>query len=66
MALCCEAPCEQNLIFFVEIWKKLDQTKRMRPTGTFSDHPFRSYSSLKMTCLKMKRKNRSGFMFMFL
>jgi hypothetical protein len=36
-----------------EIWKKLDQTKRMQPTGTFSDHLFRSYSKLKMTCLKI-------------
>jgi hypothetical protein len=33
----------------------------MQPTGTFSDQPFRSYSSLKMSCLKMKSKNRSVF-----
>jgi hypothetical protein len=25
-----------------EIWKELDQMKRMLLTGTFSDHPFRS------------------------
>jgi hypothetical protein len=37
-----------------EIWKELDPMKRMRPTSTFSDHLLRSYSSLKMTCLKMK------------
>jgi uncharacterized metal-binding protein len=30
------------------IWKELDQMKRMRPTGIFSDHPFRSYNSLKI------------------
>jgi hypothetical protein len=35
-----------------EIWKELDQTQRIQPTGIFSDQPFRSYSSLKMTCLK--------------
>jgi hypothetical protein len=43
-----------------KIWKELDQTKRMRPTGTFFDHPFRSYSSLKMKCLKIKCKNHSN------
>ena len=31
-----------------EIQKELDETKRMRPTGTFSDHSFRSYSCLKI------------------
>jgi hypothetical protein len=52
---CCEAPREKN----GKVWKELDQTKRMRPT--FSDQPFKSYSSLKMTCLKMKSKNCSVF-----
>jgi hypothetical protein len=42
-----------------KIWKELNQTKRMRPTGTFFDYLFRSYSSLKMTCLKIKCKNQS-------
>jgi hypothetical protein len=36
-----------------KIWKELNQTKRIRPTGTFYDRPFQSCSSLKMTCLKM-------------
>jgi hypothetical protein len=44
-----------------EIRKELDQTQRMQLTGTFSDQTFRSYSSLKMTCLKKKCKNRSVF-----
>ena len=44
-----------------EIWKELDQTKRMRPTGIFSDHPFRSYSSLKMSCLKRNVKTAAFF-----
>jgi hypothetical protein len=35
-----------------EIWKKLDQMKGMRPARTFPDHPFKSYSSLKMKYLK--------------
>jgi hypothetical protein len=47
-----------------EIWKELDQTQKMQPTGTFSDQPFRSYSSLKMTCLTMKCKIRSVFLFL--
>jgi hypothetical protein len=48
-----------------EILKKLVRSgKRMRPTGTFFDYLFRSYSSLKMTGLKMKCKNLSGFMFL--
>jgi hypothetical protein len=34
---------------------------KMRPSGTFSDPPFKSFRSLKMTCLKMKYKNRSVF-----
>jgi hypothetical protein len=42
-------------------WEVLDQTQRMQPTGTFSDQLFRSYSSLKMTGLKIKSKNRSVF-----
>jgi hypothetical protein len=44
-------------------WTKLrkDQTKRMQPTGAFPNHPFKSYSSLKMVCLKMKFKNRNVF-----
>jgi hypothetical protein len=25
-----------------EIWKELEKTKRMPPTGTYSDHSFRS------------------------
>ena len=50
---CWEALCEWNLRNG-EIWKELDQTKNLRPTGTFSDYLFRSYSSLKMTCLKVK------------
>jgi hypothetical protein len=29
--------------------ERADQTKRMRPTGTFFDPPFRSYRSLEMT-----------------
>ena len=44
-----------------EIWKELDQTKRMQPTGIFSDHPFRSYNSLKMTCLKRILKSAAFF-----
>ena len=44
-----------------EIWKELDQTKKMWPTGIFSDHPFRSYSCLKMTCLKRNIKTASFF-----
>jgi hypothetical protein len=44
-----------------EIWKELDQTQRMQPTKFFSDQPIRSYSSFKMTCLKMKSKYRSIF-----
>jgi hypothetical protein len=31
-----------------EIWKEPDQMKRKQPTGNFSDHPFRSYSNLKI------------------
>ena len=38
----CEAPCEGKFKKIDEIWKDLDKTKRIRPTGTFSDHPFRS------------------------
>jgi hypothetical protein len=33
----------------------------MRPTVTFSDDSFRSYSSLQMTSIKRKCKNRSSF-----
>jgi hypothetical protein len=40
-----------------KIRNELDQTKRLRPTVTFADHSIRSYSSLKMTCLKMKLQN---------
>jgi hypothetical protein len=49
---------------FYTVAAKLDQTKRMRPTGTFSDHPFKSYSSLKLTCLKMKCKSHSDLVFL--
>jgi hypothetical protein len=45
----------------LKIWKELDQTKRMQPTRMFSDHPFKSYSSLKMTCLKRNVKTADFF-----
>jgi hypothetical protein len=48
-----------------KIWKELDQTQRMRPTGTFFDYPFRSYISLKMACLKMKCKKHSGLFIIY-
>jgi hypothetical protein len=41
--------------------KELDQTKRMGPTEIFSDHLFKNYSSLKMTCLKRKVKTAAFF-----
>jgi hypothetical protein len=44
-----------------EIWKELGQKKRMRPTGVFSDNLFRSYSSLKKTCLKRNIKTAAVF-----
>mgnify|MGYP006106163935 CR=1 FL=1 len=47
-----------------EIRKELDKMKRMRPTGTFFHYLFRSYSSLKITCLKMKCKNRIVLLFL--
>jgi hypothetical protein len=51
-----------NEIFLnCEIWKELDQTKRMQPTGIFSNHLFRGYSSLKMTCLKRYVKTEEFF-----
>jgi hypothetical protein len=31
-----------------KIWKELEITKRMRPTGTFFDYPFRNGGQLKM------------------
>jgi hypothetical protein len=37
-----------------EIWKELDQMKRMRLTGIFFDHPFRSYSSFKIRSQNIK------------
>jgi hypothetical protein len=37
-----------------EIWKELDQIKRMRPARTSPDHPFRSYSSLKIRSRNIK------------
>jgi hypothetical protein len=45
---------DKDLRIFAEIWKELDQTKRMQPNATFSDHPFRSWSSLKIRSEKMK------------
>jgi hypothetical protein len=51
---------------FYKIWKELDQMKRMRPTGTSSDHPFRKYSSLKIGYQNIKRPNRCGFYISFL
>jgi hypothetical protein len=50
-----------NEIQIGKIWKELDQTKRMRPAGTFSDQPFKSYSSSKLAGLKMKNKSCSVF-----
>jgi hypothetical protein len=44
-----------------EIWKELDKKKKMLPTGTFSDHPLRNYSSLKIGSQSIKRPNRCGF-----
>ena len=44
-----------------KLWKELYQKKRKQPAGTFFDQPFKSYSSCKVTCLKMKFKNRSVF-----
>jgi hypothetical protein len=44
-----------------EIWKELDLTKRKQPTAIFSDHPFRSYSSLKMPSLKRNVKTAGFF-----
>jgi hypothetical protein len=35
-----------------EIWKELEQMKGMRPTGTFFEYPFGSYSSLKIRSQK--------------
>jgi hypothetical protein len=43
------------------IWKELDKTKREQPTRMYSDHPFRSYSSLKMICLKSNVKTAAFF-----
>ena len=54
----CEPPCERNFKKISEVWKELDQTKKMRPTATFFDHSFRSYSSFKITCLKMIWQNQ--------
>jgi hypothetical protein len=62
--ICYEAPCVRNFKKIGEIWKKFDQTKRMRPTGSFFNYPFRSYSSLKITCLEIKCKNPSVFLFL--
>jgi hypothetical protein len=44
-----------------EIWKELDQMKRMRQPGIFFDHSFRRYSSLEMTCLKRNLKTAAFF-----
>jgi hypothetical protein len=44
-----------------KIWKKFDQTKRMQPSGIFFNHPFKSYSSFKMTCLKRNVKTAAFF-----
>jgi hypothetical protein len=45
-----------------KLWKELYQKKRKQPAGTFFDQPFKSYSSCKVTCLKMKLKNHSIFL----
>jgi hypothetical protein len=50
-----------NEILKNEIWNVLDKTK----TRTFSDHPFRSYSSLKIESQNIKRPNRCGFYISF-
>ena len=46
---------------FGEFWKELGPQKRMQPTGIFSENLFRSYSSLKMTCLKINVKTAASF-----
>jgi hypothetical protein len=61
---CCKASYELKFKKIGEIWKELDQTQRMQPTGTSSNQPFRNYSSLKITCLKIKCKIRSVFLFL--
>lgn len=49
----CEAPCERNFFKNDEIWKELVQTKGMGPTTFIFEHPFSSWSSLKITSKKM-------------
>jgi hypothetical protein len=43
-----------------KILEKIDQTKRMRPTGTYLNHPFRSYSSFKMIQENLDFTNLKG------
>jgi hypothetical protein len=49
---CRKAPCGQNIEKIGEIWKDLHQTKKMLPTATFSNHPFRIGNQFKK---KVKR-----------
>jgi hypothetical protein len=44
------------------VWKELNQTQRIQPTGTFTNQPFRSYSNLKMRSLT-RRKSIYGHRF---